>query len=299
MKHIFKEDVFSGQKVRGLKVRALGIIALAAMMSIGLAGCDNGNGDNGSGGGGLGPDGGDDPLPLTGSVSISGTAKTGMTLTATPDGAAATNPQYQWKKGDANISGATSTTYTPVAADEGSTITVTVTRSGYTGSVTDTVDVTPYDIGDTGPAGGIIFYTNGTGDWKYLEAATTDITELKWASPDYATGYISGTFAAIGKGKENTDRILTVDAAAPAALACDEYSFGGFNDWFLPSYEELTEMFTHKEKIGGFAPSTNYLSSQENNSSSTMAYCKNFSTGAQGQFPKGAIGGMVRPVRRF
>jgi hypothetical protein len=75
---------------------------------------------------------------LTGTVSINGTAAVGETLTANIAGLSGVGtPSYQWKRGDTPIGG-NSGTYTPVAADAGSTITVTVSREGYGRSVTST-----------------------------------------------------------------------------------------------------------------------------------------------------------------
>ncbi len=75
--------------------------------------------------------------PITGSVTISGTAKIGKTLTAVvtgaPDGA---ELSYQWYRGNAEISGATDSTYTPGdAADVGKTIKVVVTADGWSGQL--------------------------------------------------------------------------------------------------------------------------------------------------------------------
>ena len=73
--------------------------------------------------------------PLTGTVSISGTAEMGQTLTAVTTALGGTGTiTYQWKRGNTNI-GTNSSTYQVQAADIGSTITVTVTRAGYSGSV--------------------------------------------------------------------------------------------------------------------------------------------------------------------
>jgi pimeloyl-ACP methyl ester carboxylesterase len=66
--------------------------------------------------------------------TVSGTAVVGSTLTANPG---TWNPvpafTYQWKRGSTVISGATSSTYKPVTADVGATLTVTVTgtKTGY------------------------------------------------------------------------------------------------------------------------------------------------------------------------
>jgi len=94
--------------------------------------------------------------PLT-SVSISGTLHVGTALTTTlaPGGATAT---YQWKRSTTsggtytNISGATSSSYTPVSGDSGYYLEVVATGTGsYTGTVTSspttavtaTIDTTP------------------------------------------------------------------------------------------------------------------------------------------------------------
>ncbi|GHV87233.1 hypothetical protein AGMMS50255_5290 [Spirochaetia bacterium] len=73
---------------------------------------------------------------LTGSVGIDGTVAVGETLTAYTSllGSGGTI-SYQWKRGAVNI-GTNSQTYTLVTADEGETISVEVTRAGYTGSIT-------------------------------------------------------------------------------------------------------------------------------------------------------------------
>jgi hypothetical protein len=80
---------------------------------------------------------------LTGAVTITGNAVVKQTLTANitnldGDG----NVSYQWNRvaaaggGSTPINGANSSSYQLQAADEGNTITVTVMRTGYSGSVT-------------------------------------------------------------------------------------------------------------------------------------------------------------------
>jgi hypothetical protein len=65
--------------------------------------------------------------------TITGTAKVGVALTAVPGtwapstGAAPITFTYQWKRDGTNITGATAATYTPVAADLGKPISVSVT----------------------------------------------------------------------------------------------------------------------------------------------------------------------------
>ena len=70
--------------------------------------------------------------PATGAPTISGTAQVGETLTADTsevadeDGLSNVQYEYQWLADDADISGATASTYTLVAADEGKAIQVKV-----------------------------------------------------------------------------------------------------------------------------------------------------------------------------
>ena len=72
--------------------------------------------------------------------AISGTAQVGQTLTCSQGtwSNAPTSYAYQWMRNGVAISGATASTYTPVAADVGNplTCTVTATNSGGTASVT-------------------------------------------------------------------------------------------------------------------------------------------------------------------
>ncbi len=50
--------------------------------------------------------------------------------------------------------------------------------------------------------------------------------------------------------------------AATAAIIADAYSLNVFNDWFLPSKDELDLLFQQKSVVGGFA-SAHYWSSSE------------------------------------
>ena len=133
-----------------------------------------------------------------------------------------------------------------------------------------------FKIGDTGPGGGKIFYRSYAGFTMtdtneichYLEVSPDDVgTNLHWASPAFFPsdwggtgtavewGSIEGTEEAIGTGRKNTAIILAQDADAPAVKACNEYSNNGKNDWFLPSIDELWQLYLMKSFIGTFEPS--------------------------------------------
>jgi hypothetical protein len=73
-------------------------------------------------------------MTLIPTPTISGTAKLGETLTAAPGTwDAGVTLSYQWKRSGSAISGATSSTYTAVAADRGAALSVTVvaTKAGF------------------------------------------------------------------------------------------------------------------------------------------------------------------------
>ena len=151
----------------------------------------------------------------------------------------------------------------------------------------------PIKIGDSGPAGGIVFYVKGSysDGWRYLEAAPSDQGYAEWGG--YRTT-VGGTGKAIGSGKSNTEKIVTaLGSGNYAARLC--YDLGGYDDWFLPSQGELNELYKQRNTVGGFA-SNNYWSSSENSSNS--AWKQNFNNGSQNDNNKNNDK-YVRAVRVF
>ena len=120
--------------------------------------------------------------PATGAPAISGTAQVGETLTADTsgisdaDGLTNVAYSYQWLSSrDTEIDGATSSTYTPQASDNGKTIKVRVT------------------------------FTDDAGNEETLTSAATDAVEARPNSPATGAPTISGT-AQVGE-------TLTVDTS--------------------------------------------------------------------------------------
>ncbi|AFG36833.1 hypothetical protein [Spirochaeta africana] len=130
-----------------------------------------------------------------------------------------------------------------------------------------------FAIGDTGPAGGLIFYIDEAEafDWTFLEAAPntwnggTADPSIVWSDPSDTTG---ATGTEVGAGQANTTAIVTWlddnDQEDRAAQVVDSLVFGGKEDWFLPSLDEVTKMYENlaSEDAGGFT-SAGYWSSSE------------------------------------
>lgn len=126
-----------------------------------------------------------------------------------------------------------------------------------------------YIVGNIGPGGGIVFYDNPnyiTDGWQYLEAATADqSTGASWGCS--GTAIPGSSSGAIGAGKANTKAI--VDGCSESGIAaklCYGNNLGnGYTDWFLPSLNELKQLYNEKSIVGGFS-NTLYWSSSSGNS---------------------------------
>jgi len=155
-----------------------------------------------------------------------------------------------------------------------------------------------YTIGDTGPSGGIVIYDKGSvsDGWRYLEAAPANqATSVRWSSTNIDVTGATGT--AIGTGKANTAAIIaahTGDTANNAAKAAAAYIGGGKNDWFLPSKDELNEMYKVRTHLG-ISSGWFWSSSQSNDN---YVWIQNFGNGLQGYNGEGNNYG-VRAVRAF
>ena len=196
-----------------------------------------------------------------------------------------------------------------------------------------------YKVGGTGPAGGYIFYdvdadndveykaedgttkTNKDGvtsaelGWKYIEVAPEDLSGTYifgfYRPTDDGTNEVVTTGTAVGTGKANTEALVKAmgettykdstgtDKGTYAAKACADYTYGGYDDWFLPSRDELNAMNLNLryEGKGGTWQKAYYWSSTEY--TNTNAYQVMFDDTFRNNTSGRDASGYVRAIRAF
>ena len=155
-----------------------------------------------------------------------------------------------------------------------------------------------YNVGDTGPGGGIVFYDAGSVQpWgRYLEAAPAGWSgsardpRVRWCDRrgDVATS------TAIGAGAANTQAMLAA-CSTGAATSASDYRGGGLTDWFLPSKDELNALFGQRGRVGGFVLVGYWSSSQFD---VARAWIQAFNYGSRYDLSKNGVA-HIRLVRAF
>lgn len=136
-----------------------------------------------------------------------------------------------------------------------------------------------WNVGDTGPAGGFIFYDKGNyfDGWRFLEAAPSD-EESGYRWGQYGA-YCNAKRLSVGSGKYNTEVITGIEKNKNNAtrICCEKILVVEgkmFDDWYLPSRDELVLLGTSNVDAG--LASTHYWSSSEE--SPTLAWEYNMIT---------------------
>ncbi len=150
--------------------------------------------------------------------------------------------------------------------------------------------------------GGIIAYIDATGIHGLI-AAPSDQGSAPWGCFGTTTGAV-GT--AIGTGAQNTISIINgCSTAGIAARICDDLVLGGYSDWYLPSEDEINQLYINRMAIGGFT-NPNYTSYWSSSEVNAIAGCSQQIVMIPGGLPSGGCSSLhktwslgVRAVRSF
>jgi hypothetical protein len=165
--------------------------------------------------------------------------------------------------------------------------------------------------------GGVVAHIFQPGEDGYIEGKTNgiiiapveEVFESQWGCQGTAVG---GTSTALGAGRTNTERVLAfhdgltnyytnptqchpANDGTVAARVTLNFNLGGFNDWFMPSQEEMNFLYQNRDRIGGFS-TVEYWSSCESNAAN--ACVMSFVTGELLSKPKSETR-RVRVIRFF
>jgi hypothetical protein len=167
----------------------------------------------------------------------------------------------------------------------------------------------PYAVIGDFREGGVVFWVDPTDNTHGLVCAQSDQTPgIQWHNGSNVTTGATG--AAIGTGSANTIAIISAQGATEtdyAAGLARAYTGGGFTDWFLPSKDELNQMYINKAAINATATANGgvnftgnfYWSSTENDTNNFSAWAQYFTNGYQYADGKNITVNNMRAVRAF
>ena len=169
-----------------------------------------------------------------------------------------------------------------------------------------------------GPSNGYIFYDKGnnSNNWRYLEASRLCDSGSFGCN---GTNIVNANSSGVGFGLSNTQSIVSSCNQLSAAKRCALIAINGYNDFFLPSKDELNLIYTNLllnsvDIFGGIKPGlpqSYWASAWPNGSSkfwgfisstqtsSTNAYRQSFIDGAVVDWPGKTHEYSIKPVRRF
>jgi hypothetical protein len=142
-------------------------------------------------------------------------------------------------------------------------------------------------------AGGMVFYLDGSG-LHGLVVTEIDVGYFPWG----CEGASIPTSPAFGSGAANTAAIIASCAEANiAAKVADNLVLNGYSDWFLPSLEELSLVYSniHLKGLGGLDYAMPWSSTEVD---ATQAYVIYFYNGGGWTMRKG-YNRAIRAIRAF
>ena len=207
---------------------------------------------------------------------------------------------------------ATNTTWTylwNVPAGNDGTVSATVSGTDIAGNAYNgAVNNSPAVVGDFRD-GGVVYWVDPDDATRGLICAIEDQNSgipIPW-SPNNPYPLTGATGLTVGTGSTNTTAIIAAIGGVETEYAAGiarAYNGGGFDDWFLPSKQELAKMRSKRETINNTATANGgkdfytdtYWSSSEYDRE--LVWRKNFATKAVDYYYK-STGHYVRAIRAF
>lgn len=162
---------------------------------------------------------------------------------------------------------------------------------------------TTYAVGDFAQ-GGVVFWVSPSGEHGKV-VSIYDVGGDSWSN--ITTTAIGPIARSDINGAGNTVSIISQSGHTNSvAQHCADLAYAGYDDWYLPSKNELNQVYLKRADInptatanGGevFETSTSYWSSTESND--TKAWVQSLSSGFQSEVDKLLPFFAVRPIRAF
>jgi surface protein len=169
------------------------------------------------------------------------------------------------------------------------------------------VKTPPPAIGDL-REGGVVFWVDGNGGGLVC-ALEDQSTAIKWGTNGIETG---AEATSIGSGAANTAAIISVqggDQSSYVAGISNTYDGGGYKDWFLPSEDEVKEMYLNRVAVNNTLEQRGavlvggsiqqYWTSTQSSGNNNWAVGFSFIGGTMSNFNKSDTRPSMRAVRAF
>jgi hypothetical protein len=161
-------------------------------------------------------------------------------------------------------------------------------------------------IGELYGGGIVVAIWKESGVEKGLIASLSDVSaSAQYSSINNISSSIGATARSPINGQANTTAIVAQGDISGAAYICDNYSSGGFDDWYLPATWELTQCYNAAFVVNTILGATNgfqfdrYWSSTENiGNNGNNGWFQDFAMGNANALEKYS-NYRVRAVRRF
>jgi hypothetical protein len=149
--------------------------------------------------------------------------------------------------------------------------------------------------------GGLIFYFDVGTSYGLVSAPNDQSVSLVWDFNTSSLVATNATSTAIGDGLANTTGIVsTLGTGSYAAQVCNDLTFASSSNWFLPTLDEIEQMYVklHANGLGNFQNAKYWTSSEL---SANSAWFRDFaiSTGQTAGTSTKTISYVVRAIRSF